>query len=255
MSANTEVEEAESRPKLEIKVPQLIGGAAASVVAAILGSRLGISGTLIGAAASSIVFSLFSPFVVFSIERSHHSLRGVAGRRRASGEEAETTADADAEGGATVAPEPTPVRRKVPVGLFLLGLAATAIATFAISLGVITAGETATGRSVDGGYTTTVQGATQGDAATLPATKSTTSAAKTHVPAAASASATAAASATTTPSATPAPEVPASATPSASSTPQATASPSASVAVKQATPQAATLQPSAAATPTPTPTA
>lgn len=233
MSANS-VKEVE-RPKLEIKVPQLAGGAAASVLAAIVGSRLGVQGTLIGAAVSSVLFGLISPFVVFSIETSRHGIRRVSNRGATVADRPEIAETPGQTGlvGATRAPG----RRRVSLGLLIAGVAATAVATFAVAMGVLTAAETTTGRSVDGGYTTTVQAATSGKAAAV----STTAASQAPLPAASHSAA-----AASTASATPTPVASASATPGEAATSAAPATTPAAAASASAAP---TAQPTAVATP------
>lgn len=236
-------------PKLQIKVPQLVGAACASVLTAVLGSRLGIAGTLIGAAVSSVVFSLFSPFVSFSIERSHHHLK--ARRQRAdepSDAEASETAVSDLASDAAAsgpAPEDAPAKRRtgshaitrrVGVGLATLGTLVGAVVTFLLSMGILTVAESTTGRSVDGKYGTTVSGVVAPHATKTPDAPASTSADEEATPTSSSHRTPAAsASATTTPTLS-----------EASAEPTRTPSPS-------STPVASSVRPSA--TPTPTQTA
>lgn len=174
---NPAADEADEAPKLQIKLPQLIGAACASVLTAVLGSRLGIAGTIIGAAVSSVVFSLFSPFVSFSIERSHHHLK--ARRQRTHDVASDAAADDSAVGEAPATDPGAPaasqrrtgshaITRRVGVGLATLGTLLGAVATFLLSMGILTVAETTTGRSVDGKYGTTVSGVVKPDATKTP---------------------------------------------------------------------------------------
>nr|NLI49803.1 hypothetical protein [Propionibacterium sp.] len=169
---------AEPTAKLEIKVPALLAGTVTSVIVAVLASRLGVQGTLIGAAFTSLVFGLISPFLTFGLQRTHAGLKLVAARRRPSADRSGAVApDADAPRDVLAEVELTAPRqrRRVPLGLALAGAAATALVTFGSTLGLVTALESAAGRSVDGGYTTTVEGLTK-PAATSTAARTDTAA-------------------------------------------------------------------------------
>ncbi len=155
-------------PRIEIKVPALLAGTVTSVIVAVLASRLGVQGTLIGAAFTSLVFGLISPFLTFGLQRTHEGLKIVAARRRPAADPSAVDPDAGAPGEvlaevALTSPRP---RRRVPLGVALAGAAATALVTFGSTFGVVTALESAAGRSVDGGYTTTVEGLTKPAATT-----------------------------------------------------------------------------------------
>lgn len=224
MSAkNTSLEASvkDSTASIDIKVPALLAGTVTSVIVAVLASRLGVQGTLLGAALTSLVFGLISPFLTFGFQRSHEGLKIVAARR--------LPADPDAPGPA--AAEPTEVvaqvalttpraRRRVPLGVAAAGVVATALVTFGATVGVVTALETAAGRSVDGSYSTTVSGLSKPDAtATTTAPVATT----TTDPDASSLNA----QGTATPSVAPSATASATATESAPATPAATAAPTA----------------------------
>ncbi len=156
---------AQPAAKVEIKVPALLAGTVTSVIVAVLASRLGVQGTLIGAAFTSLVFGLISPFLTFGLQRTHQGLKVVAARRSPS---TESSSDAPATEVLAAVEVTTRRRRRVPLGVAIGGAAITALLTFGSTFGVVTALEAASGRSVDGGYTSTVEGITK-PAATVPA--------------------------------------------------------------------------------------
>jgi len=150
-------------PKFVFKGAALLASVPATLASALVGSRLGLQGTLIGAALTAVVFGVVNQFATFGFERTHAGLKVVVARRRP-----ETTSDADVAAASSRAPRTSSVaqgRRRVHLGVALAGMAATALATFAVTMGLLTAAETTTGRSVDGGYTSTVSGAAGGAAA------------------------------------------------------------------------------------------
>lgn len=79
-----EEQQTEPEPKEPIKVafswPQLAGGALAAVTAAALGSRLGVGGTLIGAAVASIVGGVGGTLYSAGIDRTHRKVAGAINR-------------------------------------------------------------------------------------------------------------------------------------------------------------------------------
>lgn len=122
----------------------------AAVAAALIGSRLGVQGTLIGAAVTAVVAGMVSQFATFWPQRTHAGLQLVIsapraerlGRRRRRA------------GRGRVRGERGPGRRypgeawpKCPLGLALGGVALSAVVTFAITMGVLTVAESAAGRS------------------------------------------------------------------------------------------------------------
>ncbi len=60
------------RPRLELSLTQILGGAGAAVTAAFLGSRLGVAGTLIGAALASIISVVGGAVYTTSIKATRH---------------------------------------------------------------------------------------------------------------------------------------------------------------------------------------
>lgn len=152
--------------RFKFKYLPLIAAVPASIISAVIGSRLGVQGTVFGAAVGSVVFGVVNQFTTFGLERSHESIKVVVARRGPDGEVELDEADADGAPRPDVPPEPVvapavPVRRtrRVRPALAIAGALATALATFGVTMAVISAGEAATGRSLDGGYTSTVSGA------------------------------------------------------------------------------------------------
>lgn len=229
--------------KLEIKIPALLAGAVTSVVVAVLASRLGVQGTLIGAAFTSLAFGLVSPFLTFGLQRSHEGLRLVSTRGRSDA----AASDLDAGDTAPVV-ETARAARRVPLTTAVLGVAATAVLTFAATLGVLTVVEAAAGRSVDGGRGTTIGRAA--GAVPAPAPTTTTPDAVPVLVAPRSA----------TPTAADAGPTPVEATPSATPTPTPTRDPIPTVGAPNSAPagtapaQTAPAQTAPASTPTQIPT-
>lgn len=165
MSAKTEAAEVESTAveKVEFKfqIAQLLAGVTAAVAAALIGSRLGVQGTLIGAAVTAVVAGMVSQFATFGFQRTHAGLQLVISRRGPSDSDAVAAEQAVVASGASVvraAATQAKRGRSVHWGLALGGVALSAVVTFAITMGVLTVAESAAGRSVDGGYSTTVGG-------------------------------------------------------------------------------------------------
>jgi len=165
MSAKTEATEVESTAveKIEFKfqIAQLLAGVTAAVAAALIGSRLGVQGTLIGAAVTAVVAGMVSQFATFGFQRTHAGLQLVISRRGPSDSDAVAAEQAVVASGASVvraAATQAKRGRSVHWGLALGGVALSAVVTFAITMGVLTVAESAAGRSVDGGYSTTVGG-------------------------------------------------------------------------------------------------
>jgi hypothetical protein len=129
---------ASRRPRLDLSVAQTVGGSLAAATAAAIGSRLGVVGTLTGAALVSVVASVAGALYTNSLRRTGHrvssALRTVRGERPSTG---------------------TPLRaRRVLAG---------AVTVFAVAAVAITAFELATGTSLSGRHgSTTAATALQG---------------------------------------------------------------------------------------------
>lgn len=221
------------RTWLGLTLPGLLAGAGASVTAAVLGSQMGLAGTLVGAALSSVVATAAGALYTAGLQRTHDGLRVVVRRRRPV---VEVLALDDP--GDEVAVDPAVDR--APGGRRVLawgGWVAAAVATFVLALTAVTGIEATTGRTLSGGSGTTV-GSVAAAAEPTPAPSE---------PAVVSASPTPRASATPSPTASPTSAAPATATPSptasaASSTPSTspTAQATASTTTAAATQAAAT---------------
>ena len=221
--------------QVKFSLPQLTGGALAAATAALIGSQLGVAGTIFGAAVASVVGGVAGTLYSAGLDRTHRRVTEAIRRgydRVLDADEADTQvlpavdatapmhpidpAAAEAATEATVVDlQPVPAasaptggrRRKI-----LVAMGISVAATFVVAMLVITAIELGLGRSLDGSATTTIGGAR----------RPTPTATVTHTPAP---SASSTPSASTPTSATPSAEP----TPSASETPSASPSPSESV--------------------------
>jgi hypothetical protein len=73
------------RPRLQLTATQILAGIAASVTAAILGSRLGVAGTVLGAALASGISITGSAVYAHSIRATRHRVRQAVNRWRPEG--------------------------------------------------------------------------------------------------------------------------------------------------------------------------
>lgn len=135
---------APSRPEkisTQLSVPQLVGGAAAAVTSAVVGSRLGTSGTILGAALGSVVVGVASTVYTTGLRWTRHGVQVAAqqlGARRGG-------SSAAPDGDATAGARPRGLGRLVGRGL----LAAALI--FVVGLGALTVLEQVSGHAVGGG--------------------------------------------------------------------------------------------------------
>ena len=165
-------------PRLSLSITQVLASMGAAVVAALIGSRLGVAGTLIGAALASVISVVGSAVFGHSILMTHKQVRKAVLQVRGPEERTHPSAAAhpahhladdptvlipavsrfDLERAARVGPpgldrsEPgrrRPIRRRVGAAV-LVGVAATA-AIFASSLGAVTLAETIKGSPLSGG--------------------------------------------------------------------------------------------------------
>ena len=143
--------------KLEIKPTQVAAGALASVTAAVLGSKLGIAGTVTGAGLASVVGTVGASVY----ERSIHATRDrVTARIRQ--EQPPVGASHDAETVRLMVAPPkaeTPAKRRWP-----MMVAAVAVA-FVIGMGVLTVVELVDGHATSGDGNRTTVGALFGQPA------------------------------------------------------------------------------------------
>ena len=159
MSSGTETPDQPKR--LEINWAQTIGGALAAVSSAVLLSTLGVAGTIIGAAAGSIVVTVGSAVYTHSLAVSKERVaaariaaleaarrsRTSTGSTRTSGTAtqpvAQTEPDAPAAFGSQ-RPGLSPLSVRLPWGR----VAAAAVAVFVLAMGAILSFELATGKSL-----------------------------------------------------------------------------------------------------------
>src|SRR5437016_2727792 len=64
-------------PKFELSVVQLIAGCLAAITAAVVASRLGVAGTLIGTAVASVVAPVGAALYTLSIRKTHARLQNL----------------------------------------------------------------------------------------------------------------------------------------------------------------------------------
>lgn len=163
---------------LGLSLSQIIGGSLAAATAAALGSKLGVAGTIGGAALASVVSAVAGSLYTASVRRTREGVQQVFSRRpripAATVPAARTTLSEDVLGSAGPAPAlsrrddvPTPsdavgpapaarTRRRV-VRNALIG----AVAVFVVAFVGIFAFETLTGRALDGDRGTTIGQLTQ----------------------------------------------------------------------------------------------
>ena len=243
---------ATSRVPFGISPVALVAGALAAVTAALLGSQLGVAGTLVGAAVSSVVATSAGAAYTAGLQRTHDGLRVIARRRRVDSQDVDVAPDAlGVHDTADAAPTATaalarPARTPIPRGT-IGAWAVAALATFTLALVLITGFELGTGRTLSGESGTSVGRVAVRTEAAPPASDP-----EVEPVAVASAPPTAAA---TNPSAAPTPsteEPSPSVTPSASTTPGPTATSTATSAPTSATSAPTQAETPASTTPTQT---
>lgn len=245
--------------KVSFSLPQIAGGALAAATAALIGSRLGVGGTVFGAAVASIVGGVGGTLYSAGIDRTHRKVtdaiqRGYERVRKADDYDPDASQGLDAAAGQAraLAPGAEPdvmdtifrpagraTRADLPPvsaaptvpgsgrrGRFWQVTALTVGAIFLVALAVITAVELGLGQPLGGGKGTTVSQVVKSEpSASAKPTRTPTPSATTVTP-----TPTATVTPTPTPSATPTPTV--TGTPSEAPTGAAEATPAAT----QATP-------------------
>lgn len=201
--ATPEEKSAPEKKKL-FNLPQIGGGALTAITMAVVGSRFGAAGTILGAGLASVMSATISTLYTRGLERTSVRVKTIVGSRNG------------VKGGRTVAVskktvESGPARWRRPL-LLIGGMVVTSAVTFVLAMGVVTGWEFGRGETLDGRKGTTIGQVSKPRASATPVDPS--------------------ASAKPTPSATEASEDPtASATPTATatstSTPEPTASPTA----------------------------
>lgn len=162
------------KPFLDLSLTQLIGGSAAAATAAALGSRLGLVGTIVGAAAVSVISALAGAVYTQSLRRTQEMIRAremigarelmsrVGQRTAARPTLRESAVERNGEPERDVVPREAatapPVRQRVTWKT----VAVTAAVVFLIAVVAITGTELLTGRSFDGSKGTTVSNVVHG---------------------------------------------------------------------------------------------
>ncbi|MEU5159022.1 hypothetical protein AB0G74_05340 [Streptomyces sp. NPDC020875] len=145
--------------RLDLSVPQVAGSALAAVTAAVLASRLGVYGTIIGAGVVSVVATCGGSVFQHLFSRTGDQLRGSGGPGRSAGRHPEPST------GPPLAPEPGPgpgsgeFGAATTHGSRIRGWrrpAAAAAVVFGVAMAGITGYEVLSGSGLDGGGGTTV---------------------------------------------------------------------------------------------------
>jgi hypothetical protein len=146
---------------LDLSVPKIVGGALAAMTTAALASRLGVAGTLIGAAIASVVAAVATSLYTASLRHTGERLRSVipAGRTRSAGaleSDATQSPATDIPAADLLAPSArsfgSPQRRRLNWASIVVG----AVAVFALAAAAVTGIELAAGRTFSGGQGTTI---------------------------------------------------------------------------------------------------
>ncbi len=152
------------KPFLDLSVTQLIGGSLAAATAASLGSRLGVVGTILGAALVSVVSAVAGALYTQSLRRTQELIRA---RETLSARERLQRVGAVASRRPTLRDDRGPDTETIEAAvddatpsiwsrLTWKGVAVTAGVFFVITALVVTGTELLTGRSLDGSSRTTV---------------------------------------------------------------------------------------------------
>ena len=159
------------KPFLDLSATQLIGGSLAAATAAALGSRLGVVGTIVGAALVSVVSAVAGALYTQSLRRTQELIRA---RETLGARERLAKVGAVARR-PTLRDEPHPDTQEIEAAvedatpsiwsrLTWKRVAAAAGAFFVITALVITGTELLTGQSLDGSSRTTVTDVLKGNA-------------------------------------------------------------------------------------------
>lgn len=145
-----------TRSRVSLSPTQILAGSLAAVTSAVAASKLGVGGTLAGAAVGSIVATVGQAYYEHYLDRTRHRLRSAVVRR--------ANPDSDPTQGPTqeepvlsvpasgrIPPASTGQTRarrlpeRLPAGARRVALALSAVAAFAVALTAVTLYETATG--------------------------------------------------------------------------------------------------------------
>jgi hypothetical protein len=156
-------DETKRKPFLDLSATQLIGGSLAAATAAALGSRLGVVGTIVGAALVSVVSAVAGALYTQSLRRTQELIRA----REMLGARERLAKVGAAARRPTLRDDPHPDPQEIEAAVEDVtpsiwsrvtwkGVAATAGILFVITALVITGTELLTGHSLDGRSGTTV---------------------------------------------------------------------------------------------------
>lgn len=143
--------------KLDLSMTQILGGALAAMTAAALGSRLGVAGTITGAAVASVVAGVAGSLYTASLRHTREKVATALTSLR----------DADASPANRHHPSPRPTavpvagHRRKRRGVPWKGVLAATVATFAVALVALTGLESLAGAALSGGHGTTVEQVTK----------------------------------------------------------------------------------------------
>lgn len=155
-----------AKPKIDLSLAQVLGGALAAMTAAYLGSRLSVAGTVVGAAVASIVAAVAGSVYTASLRSTQHRVRTALNGRLAGSavpatvewvhdRDPSTSNDAPAQPSAPVTGLDATSGRRV-WGLSWKNVVVAAVAAFALAGLALTGLELATGSALSGGDGTTV---------------------------------------------------------------------------------------------------
>ncbi|PPK70599.1 hypothetical protein V5P93_000521 [Actinokineospora auranticolor] len=138
-----------------LRISQIAAGALAAATAAVLGSTLGLAGTVTGAAIASVITTVGGSLYLRSLERTTEGVRSVHAKittRNGSVVSTDVSTDPpDADDVEEPTPDgPTPASRRP------WALVAGAVLAFVLGMAVVTTLEFARGESLSGGQGTTV---------------------------------------------------------------------------------------------------
>lgn len=153
----------------------------AAATAAALGAKLGVAGTVIGAAFTSLIINVGGKLYGETLQRTKHGVSGVLSRQNRSGSQTvgktdepkaggrhEVTQTTKAVSGRDASDGANPARLMSPKGpggrRRWTIIAISTLASFALAAVVVTMVEAATGRGLDGSETTTIGRVTGQDA-------------------------------------------------------------------------------------------
>lgn len=147
----------EKSGSLDLSVPKIVGGALAAMTTAALGSRLGVGGTLVGAAIASVVAAVATSLYTASLKHTGQRLRSAipAGRAR-SGSEADSPESAQVATPAPGLSGPPAASPPRPRRLNWAGIVVGAVAVFALAAAAVTGIELVSGRTFSGDPGTTL---------------------------------------------------------------------------------------------------